>query len=493
MGACVLFALVVVISIFVVSAGNVFHLHRAFPMNHRVELEQLQAQDTVRHHQFLGGVVKLVYLTKVKIGSPPREFYVLIDTGSEVFWVSCSSCNVCPLFTGLGVNPMKGNPASYMPTAPVYPQPQDLVSMPNAYSFTPISLYDYDNSSTAGLLPCSDGRCKHCSDDSNQCEYNIPYTGGAETTGYFVSDEFSFDMIPVHSQVAHGSSTRIIFGCATTVSGLLARTEVSLNGVLGLSQGPLSVISQLSSRGITPSVFSHCLKGDGNGGGILVLGEILEPSIVYTPLVPKKSYYAINLESIAVNGQILPIDPATFRTSDERATLVDTGTTLAFFVEEAYEPLVHAITSASNFVSLIISGESQCYLIYTSLGKSFPSVTLNFAAGASMTLKPQDYLLYSGSHVGAAMWCLGFKKAHGASRGLTVLGDLILRDKIVVYDLARQQLGWANYNCASPVNFSTPFHPAHRSGSSGSSRDTLIKLLKTGIVLLLMHLFILYM
>ncbi|TQD96765.1 hypothetical protein C1H46_017658 [Malus baccata] len=473
MGACVLFALVVVISIFGVSAGNVFHLHRAFPMNHRVELEQLQAQDAVRHHRFLGGVVNLsvafpkhmhspigVYLTKVKIGSPPREFYVLIDTGSEVFWVSCSSCNVCPRFTGLG---------------------------------TPISLYDYDNSSTAGLLPCSDRRCKHCSDDSNQCEYNIPYMGGAETTGYFVSDEFSFDMIPVHSQVAHGSSTPIIFGCATTVSGLLARTEVSLNGVLGLSQGPLSVISQLSSRGITPSVFFHCLKGDGNGGGILVLGEILEPSIVYTPLVPKKSYYAINLESIAVNGQILPIDPATFRTSDERAILVDTGTTLAFFVEEAYEPLVHAITSASNFVSLIISGESQCYLIYTSLGKSFPSVTLNFAARASMTLKPQDYLLYSGSHVGAAMWCLGFKKAHGASRGLTVLGDLILRDKIVVYDLARQQLGWANYNCASPVNFSTAFHPAHRSGSSGSSRDTLIKLLKTGIVLLLMHLFILYM
>ncbi|KAM2636493.1 hypothetical protein EV1_021116 [Malus domestica] len=473
MGACVLFALVVVISIFVVSAGNVFHLHRAFPMNHRVELEQLQAQDTVRHHQFLGGVVKLsvafpkhihspigVYLTKVKIGSPPREFYVLIDTGSEVFWVSCSSCNVCPLFTGLG---------------------------------TPISLYDYDNSSTAGLLPCSDRRSKHCSDDSNQCEYNIPYTGGAETTGYFVSDEFSFDMIPVHSQVAHGSSTPIIFGCATTVSGLLARTEVSLNGVLGLSQGPLSVISQLSSRGITPSVFSHCLKGDGNGGGILVLGEILEPSIVYTPLVPKKSYYAINLESIAVNGQILPIDPATFRTSDDRATFVDTGTTLAFFVEEAYESLVHAITSASNFVFPIISGQSQCYLIYTSLGKSFPSVTLNFAAGASMTLKPQDYLLYSGSHVGAAMWCLGFMKAHGASRGFTVLGDLILRDKIVVYDLARQQLGWANYNCASPVNFSTAFHPAHRSGSRGSSRDTLIKLLKTGIVLLLMHLFILYM
>ncbi|XP_068302671.1 aspartic proteinase 36-like [Pyrus communis] len=472
-GASMLFAMVVVISIFGVSAGNVFHLHRAFPMNHHVELEQLQEQDTVRHHQFFGGVVNVsvaypkhihypigIYLTKVKIGSPPREFYVLIDTGSEVFWVSCSSCNVCPRFTGLG---------------------------------TPISLYDYDNSSTAGLLPCSDRRCKHCSDGSNQCEYSISYMGGEEATGYFVSDEFSLDMIPVHSQGAHGSSTPIIFGCSTTVSGLLAKAKLSLNGILGLSQGPLSVVSQLSSRGITPNVFSHCLKGDGDGGGILVLGEILEPSIVYTPLVPKKSYYAINLESIAVNGQILPIDPAAFRTSDDRVTFVDTGTTLAYFVEEAYEPLVRAITSASNFVSPIISGESQCYLIYTSLGKSFPSVTLNFAAAASMTLTPQDYLLYSGSQVGAAMWCLGFKKTQEASRGFTVLGDLVLRDKIVVYDLARQQLGWANYNCSSPLNFSTAFHPTHRSGSSGSSGDTLIKLLKTVTVLLLMHLFNLYM
>ncbi|KAM2436299.1 hypothetical protein FF1_025813 [Malus domestica] len=115
-GASMLFALVVVISIFGVSTGNFFHLHRAFPMNHHVELEQLQALDRVRHHQFLGGVVNVsvalpkhihypigIYLTKVKIGSPPREFYVLIDTGSEVFWVSCSSCNVCPLFTGLGM------------------------------------------------------------------------------------------------------------------------------------------------------------------------------------------------------------------------------------------------------------------------------------------------------------------------------------------------------------------------------------------------------
>uniref|UniRef100_A0A2P2PU56 Xylanase inhibitor N-terminal domain-containing protein n=1 Tax=Rhizophora mucronata TaxID=61149 RepID=A0A2P2PU56_RHIMU len=50
----------------------------------------------------------------------------------------------------------------------------------------------------------------------------------------------------------------------------------------------MSLISQLASQGITPRVFSHCLKGNDDGGGILVLGEIVEPNIVYTSLVPSQ-------------------------------------------------------------------------------------------------------------------------------------------------------------------------------------------------------------
>lgn len=44
-----------------------------------------------------------LYYTKVQLGSPPREFYVQIDTGSDVLWVSCSSCNGCPTASGLKV------------------------------------------------------------------------------------------------------------------------------------------------------------------------------------------------------------------------------------------------------------------------------------------------------------------------------------------------------------------------------------------------------
>jgi len=52
----------------------------------------------------------------------------------------------------------------------------------------------------------------------------------------------------------------------------------------------------------------------------------------------------LNLQSIAVNGQLLPINPAVFATSNDRGTIVDCGTTLAYLVQEAYDPLVTAVS-----------------------------------------------------------------------------------------------------------------------------------------------------
>ncbi|KAM1889706.1 hypothetical protein ACFX13_047660 [Malus domestica] len=120
----------------------------------------------------------------------------------------------------------------------------------------------------------------------------------------------------------------------------------------------------------------------------------MEPSTVFTPLSRKKSHYIINLESIAVNGQILPIDPTAFRLSNDQGIVVDSGMTLAFIAEEAYDPFICEVKLFAEFANNMITLASgiQCYLTYTSLAESFPIVNLNFAAGASMTLKPQDYL-----------------------------------------------------------------------------------------------------
>ncbi|KAM1053271.1 hypothetical protein FF1_000769 [Malus domestica] len=96
------------------------------------------------------------------------------------------------------------------------------------------------------------------------------------------------------------------------------------------------IISQLSSRGLAPNIFSHCLRKDGNGGGVLALGEIIDPRMVYNPLVPAMNYN-VHLQSIAVNGKMLPIDPTIFSTSHNRGTLVDSRTVLTYAARVNFE------------------------------------------------------------------------------------------------------------------------------------------------------------
>ncbi|KAJ6407537.1 hypothetical protein OIU84_010929 [Salix udensis] len=477
------FFVIILLSFLSVSAvycSSLLHLERAFPLkNHGLELHQLRARDRLRHARllqgFVGGVVDFsvqgssdpylvgLYFTKVKLGSPPREFKVQIDTGSDVLWVCCNSCNNCPRTSGLGIQ---------------------------------LNFFDPSSSSTAGQVRCSDPICSsavqttatQCSSQTDQCSYTFQYGDGSGTSGYYVSDTLYFDAILGDSLTAN-SSALIVFGCSAYQSGDLTKTDKAVDGIFGFGQGELSVISQLSTRGITPRVFSHCLKGEGNGGGILVLGEILEPGIVYSPLVPSQPHYNLNLQSITINGQLLPIDPAAFATSKSQGTIVDSGTTLTYLVAEAYDPFVSAVNAiVSPSVTPIISKGNQCYLVSTSVSQVFPLASFNFAGGASMVLKPEDYLIPSGSSGGSAIWCIGFQKVQGVS----ILGDLVLKDKIFVYDLVRQRIGWANYDCSLSVNVSVTsskdFINAGQLSVSSSSRDIMLfELLPLTVMVFLMH------
>ncbi|GAB2272253.1 hypothetical protein Dimus_007073 [Dionaea muscipula] len=430
------------------SPASLLTLERAFPVNQRVELQVLRARDRAHHARFLQGVggvggvadfgvqgtsdpyIVGLYFTKVRMGTPPREYNVQIDTGSDILWVTCNSCSDCPQISGLGIQ---------------------------------LNFFDTRSSYTSQVVSCSDPICSSgdqsassgCSSQTNQCSYSFQYGDGSGTSGYYVSDMLYFDMV-MGGSMSVNSSAQIVFGCSTYQSGDLTKSERAIDGIFGFGQQSLSVISQLSSRGISPKVFSHCLKGEGNGGGILVLGEILDPSIVYSPLIPSQPHYNLNLLSIAVNGQVLPIDPAAFATSNNRGTIVDSGTTLAYLVEEAYNPFVSTITAiVGQSATPIIAKGGQCYLATASVDTVFPSVSLNFAGNAAMILKPQEYLIHMGFFDGAPMWCMGFQKVQG--QGVTILGDLVLKDKIFVYDLARQRIGWASYDCSSAVNVSITF------------------------------------
>ncbi|XP_051120605.1 aspartic proteinase 36-like [Andrographis paniculata] len=406
------------------------------------ELSRIRHLDRVRHGRFLqsNGVVEFpvggtynpslvgLYYTKVKLGTPYKEFYVQIDTGSDVLWVNCNPCSGCPRSSGLKEITLE------------YFNPSD--------------------SSTASTISCSDKRCSLggqyseslCS-GQNRCGFKFQYGDGSGASGYYVSDTVYLDSAVGNS--ASNSSTPIVFGCSTTLTGDLTRKEGAVDGIFGFGQNGLSVITQLSSQGITPKAFSHCLSGQNGGGGILVLGQAVDPSIVYTPLVKGQSHYNVNLQSISVNGQTLEISPSVFETSDNTGTIIDSGTTLAYFADGAYDPIITAVMQIVSPSTQTISSPNgdQCFFTTSSVSEVFPNISLNFAGGASMVLMPQDYLLEQHSRVGVSIWCIAIQKTEGQE--LTILGDLVLKDKIVVYDLSGERIGWANYDCSSSIEVST--------------------------------------
>ncbi|PNT72224.1 aspartic proteinase-like protein 2 [Brachypodium distachyon] len=155
----------------------------------------------------------------------------------------------------------------------------------------PPGLFDPKLSSSSALLACSDSRCKDlirggygtCRRDI--CEFDLRYgplsVQYSAATGYYLSDSVGLEIFEGSTSVKT-SSAPILFGCSTYRSGELS--EDAFDGFLGFGPFPLSFSSQLHSLGLSFDVFSICMRSS-YGGGILVFGEILEPGIIYTPLV----------------------------------------------------------------------------------------------------------------------------------------------------------------------------------------------------------------
>ncbi|KAK3160948.1 hypothetical protein QOZ80_1BG0069130 [Eleusine coracana subsp. coracana] len=233
-------------------------------------------------------------------------------------------------------------------------------------------------------------------------------------------------------------------------------------------------------------VFTMCLMSSGNGNGKLFLGEAVAPGLVYTPLVPTMPYYMLYLENIAVNGQKLPINSSAFETSNDGGTIVDSGTTLAYIADQAYDPFVNAIAAAvSPSVRAVINNGEYCFITSsTSIHSSFPLVTLHFVGPAVMTVKPENYLLPEILLGDESMFCLGWKRQRGFQQ-LTILGDIVLMDKIIVHDLDNMRLGWMDYDCDQPINLSTSHHWKRKHGNSGLTSYTTITILSTSVTAML--------
>lgn len=363
------------------------------------------------------------YVTKVKLGNPIKEFTVQIDTGSNMFWIACNHCTGCPSYSeNVGIE---------------------------------MNFYDPLNSSTASLIGCSDPKCATfhtgnwtCStSNSSSCTYLIQHPQNVTSQGYYVLDT-------MHIDTETGNSS-IIFGCSMLQTGAYTDPVEMFDGYIGLgSHG--SVLSQLSSAGVVPTMFTICLDGSKKDASYLYFGEIEESDIVYTPLIPSESRHCLNLQNIYVKDKKLNINSSLFTTPTRPGVVVDSVTSLAYLPHEAYVQFVNAVTSF--IIPQVVQpyegfGMSPCFRVQSSIDNAFPTVKLHFAGGAIMTLHPKNYLMLHNVDNSSFNWCMAWVNNGFGSK--TVLGDIVLKDRVLVHDLVNKRFGWKDQECSVPVKFSS--------------------------------------
>ncbi|KAI3962498.1 hypothetical protein MKW92_033935 [Papaver armeniacum] len=289
----------------------------------RIGLRDLALHDKNRHGRFLaaidiplGGDGKAtgtgLYYTKLSIGSPPSDYFLHVDTGSDILWVNCAQCSPCAKETDI----------------------DDLT----------LKLYDPRSSSTAELVPCSGGYYTEFNKgpisgcvSNGVCAYGLQYGDGSGSVGYFVQDVIGFDQVSGNLQTTTGNSS-ITFGCGLEQTGNLASSAGALDGLIGFGASSTSMLSQLASSGKVKKKFAHCLDGK-NGGGIFAIGDVVQPTLKTTPLVPNASHYNVNMESVKVGNTVLNIPKQVFEAGSGKGAIIDSGTTLTYLPGAIFDPL----------------------------------------------------------------------------------------------------------------------------------------------------------
>ncbi|XP_042512191.1 aspartic proteinase 36-like isoform X2 [Macadamia integrifolia] len=404
-----------------VSASGVFKVYHRFSGQER-SLRDVKAHDGRRHRRFLFSNIDIplsgnsnpadvgTYYTKLAIGSPPKDYYVLVDTGSDILWVNCVECTKCPTKSSLGLE---------------------------------LKTYDPKASATGELVTCNQEFCYLASEnpvprcnDNLSCVYGVEYQDGSSTTGYYVRDVIQYGQVSGNQKTIPSNGT-VVFGCGAVQSGDIGSSDATLDGILGFGQTNTSMISQLASAGKVRRMFAHCLSGT-KGGGMFAIGHVMEPKVKTTPLVPDQPHYNVNMEGVEVGGVVLQLPKDVFETGPRKGTVIDSGTTLSYLPEIIYEQLIK-------------ENDFSCFTYCQSVDDGFPTVTFHFENSLLLVVYPHDYLF----QISETEWCIGWQnsgKQSYDSWDMTIFGDLVLSNKLVLYDLENQVIGWTEYNCSSSIN-----------------------------------------
>ncbi|XP_057955226.1 aspartyl protease family protein 2-like [Malania oleifera] len=364
------------------------------------------------------------YFMDVFVGTPPKHFSLILDTGSDLNWLQCLPCHDC--FEQRG------------------------------------PFYDPKDSSSFMNISCGDHRCKlvsspdppvPCRAADQSCPYYYWYGDSSNTTGDFALETFTVNLTTPAGEPEFRQVENVMFGCGHWNRGLFHGAA----GLLGLGRGPLSFSSQLQS--LYGHSFSYCLVDRNSNTSVsskLIFGEdkklLSHPDLNFTSLGagkenPVDTFYYVQIQSILVGGEVLDIPEETWQPTPAGAggTIVDSGTTLSYFAEPGYQKIKEAFVRKVKDYPIIEDFPvlEPCYNVSGVENPILPEFGIRFRDGAVWNFPVENYFIKLEPDEVVCLAISGTPRS-----GLSIIGNYQQQNFHILYDTKKSRLGFAPRNCA---------------------------------------------
>lgn len=364
------------------------------------------------------------YFVEVKVGTPPQKMLLIADTGSELTWMNCKR---------------HGRRRGFQST----------------------------RSSTFKTVPCSSRTCKidfmdlfslaRCPTPSTPCSYDYRYSDGSGALGIFARETLTAEITK-----EKGRATKVedvVVGCTLTLQG---QGFQGADGVLGLAYSNYSFATRASHT--FGGTFSYCLVDHlshkylsnyltfGDAGAMSHSGLLSRMHYTKLDLASLIPFYAVNVEGISINGELLKIPSLIWAADRGGGTIIDSGTSLTILTELAYRPVVGALGEAlsKRLERTKLDGGGPLEYCYNSTNpwsrfedSWVPRLAFHFSDGARFEPPVRSYVIDAAPGVK----CLGFLSATWP--GVSVIGNIIQQKHVWEFNLVQGVLGYAPSTCAS--------------------------------------------
>ncbi|KAG5080768.1 hypothetical protein AAZX31_02G184800 [Glycine max] len=392
--------------------------------------------ETPVHPKTYGG-----YSIDLEFGTPSQTFPFVLDTGSTLVWLPCSSHYLCS----------KCNSSSNTP------------------KFIP------KNSSSSKFVGCTNPKCawvfgpdvkSHCCRQDkaafNNCSQTCPaYTvqyGLGSTAGFLLSENLNFPT-KKYSDFLLGCSVVSVYQPAG-IAGF-GRGEESLPSQMNLTRFSYCLLSHQfdDSATITSNlVLETASSRDGKTNGVSYTPFLKNPTTKKNPAFG--AYYYITLKRIVVGEKRVRVPRRLLEPNvdGDGGFIVDSGSTFTFMERPIFDLVAQEFAKQVSYTRAREAekqfGLSPCFVLAGGAETaSFPELRFEFRGGAKMRLPVANYFSLVGK---GDVACLTIVSDDVAGSGGTVgpaviLGNYQQQNFYVEYDLENERFGFRSQSCQTNV------------------------------------------